>query len=40
MFNEEANETAAEFLRDEIRAIVKDYALAEKLFSRGFPLGA
>jgi cyclohexanone monooxygenase len=37
--NLEANEYAAEFVRDKIRQVVKDPALAEKLTPRDYPLG-
>jgi cyclohexanone monooxygenase len=37
--NREANETAAEFVRAKIRAIVRDRAVAERLLPRGVPLG-
>ena len=36
--NEEANETAAEFVRKKIRGIVKDPATAELLIPRGYPI--
>lgn len=36
----EANATAAEFVREKIRGIVKDPALAEKLSPRSFPIGS
>jgi cyclohexanone monooxygenase len=35
----EANETAAEFVREKIRGIVKDPAVAEKLAPKSFPIG-
>jgi cyclohexanone monooxygenase len=38
VLNQEANDTAAEFLRSKIRQIVKDPIVAEKLIPRGFPL--
>jgi cation diffusion facilitator CzcD-associated flavoprotein CzcO len=38
LFNKEANDTAAEFLRAKIRGIVRDPALAEKLVPRDFPV--
>jgi cyclohexanone monooxygenase len=34
-----ANDTAAEFFRDKIRAIVRDPAVAEALVPRGYPIG-
>ncbi|SFK54241.1 flavin-containing monooxygenase [Geodermatophilus ruber] len=37
--NKEANDTAAEFVRDKIRRIVKDPELAETLSPRSFPYG-
>ena len=37
--NREANETAAEFVRSKIRAIVRDRAVAERLCPRNVPLG-
>jgi cyclohexanone monooxygenase len=40
LISPEANETAAEFVRDKIRGIVKDPATAELLCPRDFPLGA
>ncbi|CAF3352085.1 unnamed protein product [Rotaria sp. Silwood2] len=40
VLNQEANDTAAEFLRTKIREIVKDPAVVEKLLPYGFPLGA
>ncbi|HTC23727.1 MAG TPA: NAD(P)/FAD-dependent oxidoreductase [Gemmatimonadales bacterium] len=40
MVDEAANELAAEFIRTEIRSIVKDPAVAELLCPRGYPLGA
>jgi cyclohexanone monooxygenase len=36
----EANAAAAEFVRDKIRGIVRDPALAEKLAPKSYPLGA
>ncbi len=33
------NETAAEFVRDKIRSIVRDPAVAERLAARGYPIG-
>jgi cyclohexanone monooxygenase len=38
--SEEANETAAEFIRDKIHEIVSDPATAEKLSPRSFPIGS
>jgi cyclohexanone monooxygenase len=38
--NEEANETAAAFVRAKIREIVHDPAVAEKLMPSGFPMGS
>ena len=38
-FNQQSNDTAAEFLRRKIRQIVKDPAVAENLLPYGFPLG-
>jgi cyclohexanone monooxygenase len=40
LLDERANETAAEFLREKIRAAVHDPELAEKLSPRGYPFGA
>ncbi|CAF5125654.1 unnamed protein product, partial [Rotaria sp. Silwood1] len=40
VLNQEANDTAAEFLCNKIREIVKDPVVAEKLLPHGFPLGA
>ncbi|CAF3747044.1 unnamed protein product [Rotaria sp. Silwood1] len=40
VLNQEANDTAAEFLRNRIREIVKDPVVAKKLLPHGFPLGA
>ncbi len=37
--NRGANETAAEFVRSKIRAIVRDRAVAKRLLPRDFPLG-
>lgn len=37
--NKEANDTAAEFVREKIRATVKDPRTAEKLIPRDYPLG-
>jgi len=39
MVDEQANEAAAEYLRDKIRSIVKDPVTAEKLIPRDYPLG-
>ncbi|WP_437566184.1 flavin-containing monooxygenase [Sorangium sp. So ce542] len=39
MRSREANETAAEFVRSQIRATVRDPAVAEALCPRGYPLG-
>jgi cyclohexanone monooxygenase len=39
MVDEKANETAAEYLREKIRSIVKDPDTAEKLIPRGYPVG-
>jgi cyclohexanone monooxygenase len=38
ILNKEANDTAAEFVRSQIRAIVRDPAVAETLAPRDFPL--
>lgn len=38
LFNKEANDTAAEFLRAKIRGVVRDPALAEKLLPRDYPV--
>jgi cation diffusion facilitator CzcD-associated flavoprotein CzcO len=40
MLDEGANEAAAEFIRSQIRSIVKDPATAELLCPKGYPLGA
>src|SRR5262249_54965595 len=37
--NQTANDTAAEFFREKIRAIVRDPAIAEALTPRDYPLG-
>jgi cation diffusion facilitator CzcD-associated flavoprotein CzcO len=37
IFHEESNDTAAEFLREQVRARVEDPELAKKLEPRGFP---
>ncbi|MDB5987789.1 MAG: Cyclohexanone monooxygenase [Nevskia sp.] len=39
LFNEKANETAAEFVREKIRGTVKDPEVARKLIPRGYPIG-
>ena len=39
LVNKEANDTAADFFRSKIRAIVRDPAVAEKLLPRDYPLG-
>jgi cyclohexanone monooxygenase len=39
MIDEEANEVAAEYVRNKIRSIVKDPAVADKLIPRDYPLG-
>jgi cyclohexanone monooxygenase len=39
MVDEDANEAAAEYVRDKIRSIVKDPEVAEKLIPQGYPLG-
>ncbi|WP_331734403.1 NAD(P)/FAD-dependent oxidoreductase [Streptomyces sp. NBC_00887] len=39
IFNEESNETAAEFIREQVRAKVTDQATAAKLEPRGYPYG-
>jgi cyclohexanone monooxygenase len=39
LFDEKANETIAEFVRGQIREIVHDPVLAEKLTPRGYPFG-
>lgn len=38
LLNQEANDTAADFLRSKIRQIVKDPIITEKLIPHGFPL--
>lgn len=38
--NQEANDTAAEFIRSKIRQVVKDPAVAEKLLPRDHPYGS
>ena len=38
LVNEEANETAAEFVRDKIRAAVKNPEVARKLIPQGYPI--
>jgi cyclohexanone monooxygenase len=40
LFNEEANEFVADYLREKMAARVKDPALREKLLPRGFPVGS
>jgi cyclohexanone monooxygenase len=40
MTNSEANETAAEFVRDKIHGIVEDPATAELLAPKGYPFGS
>jgi cation diffusion facilitator CzcD-associated flavoprotein CzcO len=40
MFNEEANEQVAEFIRSKVDAVVKDPATAEALKPRGYPVFA
>ncbi len=40
MIDENANHTAAEFIRGKIREIVKDPEVAERLIPRGYPYGA
>jgi cyclohexanone monooxygenase len=39
LVNKEANDTAAEFFREKIRAIVRDPAVAETLAPAGYPVG-
>jgi cation diffusion facilitator CzcD-associated flavoprotein CzcO len=39
LWNQEANDTAAEFIRSKIRQIVKDPSVAEKLAPRDYPYG-
>ena len=39
IFNKQANDTAAEFVRSKIRGIVRDPAVAEKLVPRDYPVG-
>ncbi len=39
LFNQESNDTAAEFVRSKIRSIVRDPAVAEMLVPRDYPLG-
>ena len=39
IFNREANDTAAEYVREKIRGIVKDPVTAEKLSPRSYPIG-
>jgi cyclohexanone monooxygenase len=40
LVDQEANDTAAEFVRAKIREIVRDPQVAERLIPRGFPIGA
>jgi cyclohexanone monooxygenase len=40
LLDQEANDTAADFVRAKIREIVHDPEVAERLIPRGFPLGA
>jgi cyclohexanone monooxygenase len=40
ILDKRANDTAAEFVREKIRGIVKDPAVAEKLAPKSFPIGA
>jgi 4-hydroxyacetophenone monooxygenase len=40
LLNQEANQTAAEFVRGKIRETVHDPAVAEKLLPRQYPIGA
>jgi cyclohexanone monooxygenase len=40
MLNEQTNDIAAEFVREKIRALVKDPATAEALTPRGFPIAS
>jgi cyclohexanone monooxygenase len=37
--NQRSNDTAADFVRDKIRAVVKDPAVAELLAPKGYPIG-
>lgn len=39
VFNKEANDTAAEFVRSKIRETVRDPAVAEKLLPKDYPIG-
>ncbi len=39
LFNKDANHTAAEYVREKIREIVRDPAVAEKLSPRDYPIG-
>ena len=39
MVDNRVNDTAAEFVRDKIRAIVRDPGVAEKLAAKGYPIG-
>ena len=38
LFDEKANETAAEFVREKIRGVVQDPEIARKLIPRGYPI--
>src|SRR5581483_902535 len=40
LVDQQANDTAAEFVRAKIREIVRDRQVAERLIPRGFPIGA
>ena len=40
MLDDDANTTAADFVREQIRCTVRDPAVAEKLAPRGYPIGA
>ncbi|MBT5107418.1 MAG: NAD(P)/FAD-dependent oxidoreductase [Rhodospirillaceae bacterium] len=40
IFSREANETAAEFVRNQIRATVRDPQVAERLVAKDYPIGA
>lgn len=40
VFDEAANDTAADFVRDKIKGIVTDPATAQALLPRGYPIGA
>jgi cyclohexanone monooxygenase len=39
LFSKEANDTAAEYVREKIREIVRDPAVAERLSPRSYPIG-